>query len=141
VNQLVTDGNLLFAALDERRQALNTLIAGIDDVSHQLSGFVADNKREFEPLLRRLNAVMANLLERREHIGEALKRLPGYATALAEVVGNGPGFNINLYGLPPATMSEVLLDTYFQPGKLPDSLADMLRGYISERLILRPKAP
>ncbi len=53
----------------------------------------------------------------------------------------GPGFQINLYGLPPATISEVLLDTYFQPGKLPDSLADMLRGYISERLIIRPKSP
>lgn len=141
VNQLITDGNQLFAALDERRQALSTLIAGIDDVSHQLSGFVADNKREFQPLLQRLDAVMANLLERKEHIGEALKRLPPYATALAEVVGNGPGFNINLYGLPPATMAEVLLDGYFQPGKLPDSLADMLRGYISERTLIRPKTP
>lgn len=141
VNQLITDGNQLFAALDERRQALSTLIAGIDDVSQQLSGFVADNKREFLPVLQKLDAVMANLLERKEHIGEALKRLPPYATALAEVVGNGPGFNINLYGLPPATISEVLLDTYFQPGKLPDSLADMLRGYISERTLIRPKSP
>ena len=141
VNQLITDGNQLFAALDERRQALSTLIAGIDDVSHQLSGFVADNKREFLPVLQRLDAVMANLLERKEHIGEALKRLPPYATALAEVVGNGPGFNINLYGLPPASMAEVLLDGYFQPGKLPDSLADMLRGYISERTLVRPKSP
>lgn len=141
VNQLITDGNQLFAALDERRQALSTLIAGIDDVSHQLSGFVADNKREFLPVLQRLDAVMVNLLERKEHIGEALKRLPPYATALAEVVGNGPGFNINLYGLPPATMAEVLLDVYFQPGKLPDSLADMLRGYISERTLIRPKTP
>jgi len=141
VNQLVTDGNQLFAALDERRQALSTLIAGIDDVSHQLSGFVADNKREFLPLLQRLDAVMANLLERKEHIGEALKRLPPYATALAEVVGNGPGFNINLYGLPPATIAEVLLDGYFQPGKLPDSLADYLRGMISERMLVRPKTP
>jgi phospholipid/cholesterol/gamma-HCH transport system substrate-binding protein len=141
VNQLVTDGNLLFAALDERRQALSNLISGIDDVSRQLSGFVADNQREFGPALEKLNLVMDNLLERREHIGEALKRLPGYATALGEVVGSGPGFQINLYGLPPATMSEVLLDTYFQPGKLPDSLADMLRGYISERLIIRPKSP
>jgi phospholipid/cholesterol/gamma-HCH transport system substrate-binding protein len=35
VNQLVIDGNLLFAALDERRQALSNLIAGIDDVSHR----------------------------------------------------------------------------------------------------------
>jgi phospholipid/cholesterol/gamma-HCH transport system substrate-binding protein len=141
VNQLVTDGNLLFAALDERRQALSNLIGGIQGVSQQLSGFVADNRREFGPALERLNAVLANLLERKEHIGEALRRLPPYATALGEVVGSGPGFQINLYGLPPASLSEVLLDTYFQPGKLPDSLADYLRGYIAERTIIRPKSP
>jgi len=141
VNQLITDGNLLFAELDDRRQALSNLIGGIQAVSEQLSGFVADNKREFGPALQKLNAVLDNLLERREHIGEALRRLPPYATALGEVVGNGPGFNINLYGLPPATLSEVLLDTYFQPGKLPDSLADYLRGFISERLVIRPKSP
>ena len=141
VNQLITDGNLLFAALDERRQALSNLIDGIDDVATQLSGFVADNKREFKPALEKLNLVLDNLLERREHIGEALKRLPPYATALGEVVGSGPGFQINLYGLPPAPIAEVLLDTYFQPGKLPDSLSDMLRGYISERMIIRPKSP
>src|SRR5690606_4012695 len=141
VNKLIVDGNLLFAALDERRQALSQLIAGIDDVSQQLSGFVADNRREFKPAMDKLNLVMDNLLERREHINEALKRLPPYATALGEVVGSGPGFQINLYGLPPAPIAEVLLDDYFQPGKLPDSLADMLRGYISERMIIRPKSP
>ncbi len=141
VNQLVTDGNLLFAELDDRRQALSNLIGGIQAVSEQLSGFVADNRREFGPALKSLNAVLANLLERKEHIGEALRRLPPYATALGEVVGSGPGFQINLYGLPPATLSEVLLDTYFQPGKLPDSLADYLRGFISERTIIRPKSP
>ena len=141
VNQLVTDGNLLFAELDERSQALSNLIGGIQAVSEQLSGFVADNRREFGPALKNLNAVLANLLERKEHIGEALRRLPPYATALGEVVGSGPGFQINLYGLPPASLSEVLLDTYFQPGKLPDSLADYLRGFISERTIIRPKSP
>ena len=141
VNQLVLDGNSLFAALDERRQALSDLIAGIDDVSKQLSGFVADNRREFKPALEKLNLVMDNLLERRDHIGEALKRLPTYATALGEVVGSGPGFQINVYGLPPAPIAEVLFDMYFQPGKLPDSLSDMLKGYISERWIIRPKSP
>jgi phospholipid/cholesterol/gamma-HCH transport system substrate-binding protein len=141
VNQLIVDGNSLFAALDERRQALSQLIAGIDDVSAQISGFVADNRREFTPALTKLNAVLDNLLERREHISEALRRLPPFATALGEVVGSAPGFQINLYGLPPATISEVLLDTYFQPGKLPDSLSDYLRGLIAERLIIRPKSP
>ena len=57
VNQLIIDGNQLFAALDERRQALSNLIAGIDDVSQQLSGFVADNRREFKPALEKLNLV------------------------------------------------------------------------------------
>ncbi|KUI32962.1 MULTISPECIES: MCE family protein [Mycobacteriaceae] len=141
VNQLIVDGNLLFAALDERRQALSNLIAGIDDVAEQLSGFVNDNRREFGPALEKLNLVMDNLLERREHIKEALRRLPPYATTLGEVVGSGPGFQVNLYGLPPAPLAEVLLDTYFQPGKLPDSLSDYLRGYISERMIIRPKSP
>ena len=142
VNKLVTDGNQLFAALDERRAALSTLIAGIDDVSQQLSGFVADNRREFQPALKKLNLVMDNLLERREHISEALKRLPPYATALGESVGSGSGFMVNLpNAIPNNTQSALLLDLYFQPGKIPDSLSDLLRGFINERLIIRPKSP
>jgi len=141
VNKLILDGNQLFGALNQRRQALSTLIAGIDDVSAQLSGFVADNKREFGPALENLTKVLDQMLERRDYISEALKRLPPYATTLGEVVGSAPGFQINLYGLPPATMAEVLMDAYFQPGKLPDSLSDYLKGMISERLIVRPKSP
>ncbi|SEH62265.1 phospholipid/cholesterol/gamma-HCH transport system substrate-binding protein [Mycolicibacterium rutilum] len=142
VNQLVTDGNQLFAALDERRAVLSSLIAGIDDVSQQISGFVADNRREFGPALRKLNLVMDNLLERREHISEALKRLPPYATALGESVGSGSGFMVNLpNSLPNNTQAALLLDLYFQPGKVPDSLSDLLRGFINERLIIRPKSP
>jgi phospholipid/cholesterol/gamma-HCH transport system substrate-binding protein len=141
VNQLVVDGNQLFAALDERRAALSTLISSIAPVSQQISGFVADNRREFGPALRRLNSVLDDLLQRRDHISEALKRLPPYATSLGEVVASGPGFHINLYGLPPPGIGEILLDLYFQPGKLPASLADYLRGFISERMIIRPKSP
>lgn len=141
VNQLVIDGNQLFAALDERRAALSSLIAGIGEVSDQISGFVADNRREFGPALAKLNLVLDNLNERRDHISEALRRLPGYATTLGEVVSPGPGWHINLYGLPTPAMAGTLLDSYFQPGKLPDSLADFLRGFITQRVILRPKSP
>jgi phospholipid/cholesterol/gamma-HCH transport system substrate-binding protein len=142
VNQLVVDGNQLFAALDERRAALSNLIAGIEPVSRQLSGFVADNRREFGPALTKLNLVLDNLLERRAHLSEALRRLPPYATALGEAVGSDPGFQVNLpNALPGVPMQELLMDLYFQPGKLPDSLADYLRGFISERIVLRPKSP
>jgi phospholipid/cholesterol/gamma-HCH transport system substrate-binding protein len=142
VNQLINDGNQLFAALDERRAALSNLIAGIDDVSQQISGFVADNRREFGPALKKLNLVLDDLLDRREHISQALRRLPPYATALGESVGSGSGFSVNLpNAIPNISQSELLLDLYFQPGKVPDSLADFLRGFISERLIVRPKSP
>jgi phospholipid/cholesterol/gamma-HCH transport system substrate-binding protein len=142
VNQLIVDGNQLFAALDERRAALSNLISGIEPVSRQISGFVADNRREFGPALKKLNLVLDNLLERRAHISEALRRLPPYATALGESVGSDPGFSVNLYNaFPHIPLDEVLFDIYFQPGKIPASLADYLRGFISERMIIRPKSP
>ena len=141
VNQLVVDGNHLFGELAARRQAIGELVAGIDDVSHQISGFAADNRNEFGPALDKLQLVTDNLLQRKDHLSEALRRLPAYGTALGEVVGSAPGFQINLYGLPPATISEMLLDSYFQPGKIPDSLSDYLKGLIAERMIIRPKSP
>jgi phospholipid/cholesterol/gamma-HCH transport system substrate-binding protein len=141
VNKLVDDGNELFAALDERRAALGQLISGISGLSTQISGFVADNRKEFGPALSKLNSVLSNLNERRDYITEALKRLPTYATELGEVVGSGPGFNVNVYSVLPAPMMAMIFDFFYQPGKLPASLADYLKGLISERWIIRPKTP
>lgn len=141
VNKLILDGNQLFAALDERRAALAQLISGIDDVSQQLSGFVADNRKEFGPALSKLNLVLDLLNERHEYISEALKRLPQYATTLGEVVGSGPGFNVNVYGVLPSPMIGMVFDAVFQPGKFPASFADYLRGLIQERWIIRPQSP
>jgi phospholipid/cholesterol/gamma-HCH transport system substrate-binding protein len=141
VNKIILDGNQLFAALDARRAALAELISGIDDVSQQLSGFVADNRKEFGPALTKLNSVLDNLDERRDYISEALKRLPPYATTLGEVVGSGPGFNVNVFSVLPAPLVATMFDAVFQPGKLPSSLADYLRGLVQERWRIRPQAP
>lgn len=141
VNKLVDDGNALFAALDERRAALGRLIGGIQGLSAQISGFVNDNRKEFGPALNKLNDVLSNLNERRDYITEALKRLPTYATELGEVVGSGPGFNVNVYGVLPAPLIATMFDFFYQPGKMPASLADYLRGLIQERWVIRPKSP
>ena len=141
VDKLVDDGNELFAALAERRAALSQLISGISDVSAQISGFVADNRKEFGPALSKLNLVLDNLNQRRDYITEALKRMPAYATELGEVVGSGPGFNVNVFGVIPAPLLATVFDFFYQPGKMPASLADYLRGLIQERWIIRPKSP
>ncbi|WP_268952000.1 MCE family protein [Mycolicibacterium fluoranthenivorans] len=141
INTLITDGNTLFAELDARRQAINVLISGITDVARQISGFVADNRREFAPALLKLNLVLDNLNNHREHLSQALHRLPSYATTLSESVGSAPGFQANISGAPAPSLAATLLDSYFQPGKLPDSLSDLLRGFITERDNLRPRSP
>ena len=142
VNQLVVDGNQLFAALDERRAG-----AEQPDLGHR--GCVRNRFRASSPTTAgssgrrwsKLNLVLDNLNERKDHIGEALKRLPPYATALGEVVGSGPGFQINLYGLPPAPLSGCCSTPTSSPASCPTSLADYLRGFISERRLIRPKSP
>ncbi len=141
INQLITDGNALFAELADRRQAIDRLISGIRALASQLSGFVEDNQEHLRPALTKLNLVLDNLNARREHISAAITGLPSYATALGEVVGSGPGFQANVFGVPPPTLGGVLLDAYFQPGKLPDSLSDFLRGFITDRAVIRPKSP
>ncbi|MCA2246120.1 mammalian cell entry protein, partial [Mycobacterium sp. WUMAC-067] len=103
INQLIGNGRDLFAALAERRQQLGVLISGIRDVARQISGFIADNRTQLGPSLKELNLVLDNLNSRQTQIGESLKRLPVYSTELGEVVGSGPGFSVNTYGLPPAT--------------------------------------
>lgn len=141
INTLISDGTALFAELDARRQAISSLITGISDVAHQISGFVADNQQEFAPALLKLNLVLDNLNNHRQHLSEALRRLPAYATTLSESVGAAPGFQANISGAPAPSLAATMLDTYFQPGKLPDSLTDLLRGFITERDTLRPRSP
>lgn len=141
MNRLIVEGNQLFAALSEKRRSLQILIKGIDDLARQITGFVADNRAEFGPALTKLNLVLDNLETRRAHIDDSLRRLPSFASQLGEVVGSGPGFSANVYGVPPPQITGMALDAYFQPGKLPDSLADFLRGVIVDRAIIRPRSP
>ena len=141
MNQLIVEGNQLFAALSQKRQSLGILITGIDELARQISGFVADNRKEFGPALTKLNLVLDNLETRRAQIDDSLRRLPSFASQLGEVVGSGPGFSANVYGVPPPQITGMALDAYFQPGKLPDSMADFLRGFITDRAIIRPKSP
>jgi phospholipid/cholesterol/gamma-HCH transport system substrate-binding protein len=141
MNKLITDGNQLFAALSEKRQALGILISGIDDLARQLTGFVADNRKEFGPAVTKLNLVLDNLETRRAQIDDSLRRLPSFASQLGEVVGSAPGVSANVYGVPPPQITGMALDAYFQPGKLPDSLADFLRGFIVDRAVILPRSP
>jgi len=69
------------------------------------------------------------------------QRLPTYATSWARWLVPVPGFNVNVYGVIPAPLLATMFDFVYQPGKMPASFADYLRGLIQERWIIRPKSP
>ena len=77
IDQLIVDGNQLFAALDARRDALaSSLIAGIDDVSAQTLRPRRRQPQEFGPTLTKLNLVLDNLNGRNKQIEEASGACP-----------------------------------------------------------------
>ena len=61
--------------LNERRQAIVSLLANTSAVSRQLTGLVADNEKELAPTLERLNRVNAMLEKNRDNMAKALPGL------------------------------------------------------------------
>ena len=89
VNTLILNANDLLAVLNERRQAIVSLLANTSAVSRQLTGVVADNEQELAPTLERLNRVNAMLKKNRDNIAKAMPGLAKYELTQGEIVSNG----------------------------------------------------
>ena len=82
--------------------------AASSGVSQQLSGFVADNKREFGPALKQAEPGAGQPARAQgPHRRGAASGCPAYATALGEVVGPVPASTSTCTACRPATISEV----------------------------------
>lgn len=98
-SQIITDGNTLFAALDQRKRALSDLIRNVDALSIQLSGLVQDNEAQLGPTLDKVEKVSDQLIRNKDNIDLGLRRMGPYSTALGEAVASGPWFNAYISNL------------------------------------------
>jgi len=104
MKRLVEDGNLLFAELELRQQAIGDLLRNIRPFAQQLSGLVRDNEAQFGPALDRLNRVIRVLRQNRGNLDDALNSLSDYATGLGEAVGSGRFFTATIENLLPGNL-------------------------------------
>jgi phospholipid/cholesterol/gamma-HCH transport system substrate-binding protein len=97
--RLVTDGNLLLAEVQRRRDAIHTLLVATDQLSTQLSGLVADNRATLAPALRELRTVVGTLQRNRTQLDRTLANMGPFITAFTNVIGNGRWFDSWVDGL------------------------------------------
>lgn len=118
LNALLVDANALLGELQMRRTAIASLITGTRDVSAQISGFIADNNAQLQPVLAKLNSVLKILTDNDASLRRAIDGLGPYANLLGEAVASGPYFS-SLVGVPTfgdytATFLKVLQQKYPQ---------------------------
>ncbi|MCK5752225.1 MAG: virulence factor Mce, partial [Mycobacterium sp.] len=99
INTLLVDANSLLGELQARLMALGELIVGVKNVSAQISGFIADNNAQLQPVLTNLNKALTIFEDNRQNLNVTLDRLGPYANVLGEAVSSGPYFS-SYVGIP-----------------------------------------
>ena len=105
---LINDGNLLLDALNQRSDAIKSLLQGTRDLGAQLSGLVADNQAQLNPTLQQLDKVADTLQQNQDNLESALRLIGPYYRDLNNTLGNGPWIDIYICGLFDAANQPIL---------------------------------
>jgi len=97
--RLLADGNLLLAEVARRREAIGGLLTGVQALSVQLRGLVADNVAQLRPALEQLDRVAAVLQRNQDNLDRALELAPVFIRLFTNAVGNGRWFDSYACGL------------------------------------------
>jgi phospholipid/cholesterol/gamma-HCH transport system substrate-binding protein len=108
---LLRDGNLLLAEIQQRRNAIHTLLTGTAQLSQQLTGLVRDNEGQLGPALRALDQVTSMLRRNQGSLDHALAVAGPYYRLVGNTLGNGRWIDSYLCGLVPKN--------YLPPGTPP----------------------
>lgn len=102
--KLLTDGNLLLGEVARRREAISTLLTGIQTLSRELRALVAENAQQLHPALEQLDRVAAVLQRNQDNLDRALDLAPVTLRLFTNALGNGRWIDSYVCGLlPPPT--------------------------------------
>jgi phospholipid/cholesterol/gamma-HCH transport system substrate-binding protein len=99
---LMKQGDLVFAELRERKEAVHRLLVNAQRLAVSLKGIADDNRAEIGPALADLHEVTVNLRKQKSNIQATIHNLEPYASILINVIGTGPWFDAyvpNLAGM------------------------------------------
>lgn len=113
VVSLVTDTNALLVQLRTQSAALDQIWANVSAVSSQLKGFIADNRRQLQPALNKLDEVLSIIDKRKERLQQAIPGLNRYVMQLSETISQGPFFNVYVSNLLPGQFVQPFVSAAF----------------------------
>ncbi|KZS65334.1 virulence factor Mce family protein [Mycobacterium pseudokansasii] len=131
---LVRDTNALLAQLRTQSAALDQIWTNMSAVSHQLHGFIAENREQLRPALDKLNGVLAIVERRKERIAQAIPLINSYVMSLGESISAGPFFKAYVVNLLPGQFVQPFIGAAFSdlgldPATLlPSALTDPQTG-------------
>lgn len=100
---LLNDGNQLLAELQQRRDVIQSLLQGTENLAQQLSGLVNDDSAKIGPLLASLDQVTNVLQANENNLNKALSLAGPYYRLVGNTLGSGRWMDAYVCGLIPAT--------------------------------------
>lgn len=98
---LMSDADVLFRALLERRTAIHNLLVATSQLSEQLTGLVRDSRADLKPALSHLESVLAVINKNEDNLDSSLEMLAPFYVEFANVFGNGPWWDTYIANMPP----------------------------------------
>jgi phospholipid/cholesterol/gamma-HCH transport system substrate-binding protein len=101
IETLIKDGNLLLAEIGKRRNAINALLTGSQELGRELAGVVADNTEQIGPTLDALDRVTTVLQDNQDQLDATLALAGPYYRLLGNALGSGRWFDAYICGVVP----------------------------------------
>jgi phospholipid/cholesterol/gamma-HCH transport system substrate-binding protein len=98
---LMRDGDKLFRALADRRDAVHNLLVSTSQLSVQLTGMVKDTRADLKPALDHLYNVVQVLQKNQDNLDNSLRLMAPFYRVFANTLGTGPWFDTYIQNLPP----------------------------------------
>lgn len=96
---LVKDADKLLTEIAKRRAAIHTLLKSSATLGVELSGLVADNRKEIGPALKGLNSVVSMLERNHSSLERSVQLLAPYVRLFTNTLGNGRWFDSYIQNL------------------------------------------
>jgi phospholipid/cholesterol/gamma-HCH transport system substrate-binding protein len=116
---LFADGSQLLDMLNQRRDAIHSLLVNTSELSQQLQGLVADNEKTIGPMLTNLGKTLQLLQDNQDALDRSLELLAPFYRVFSEALGNGRWFDNYICNLGVGGIAAILTGGNTDAGCLP----------------------
>ena len=93
---LMKQSTLVLKELTKRRDAIRAMLADSRRLAREISGVLADNEAQLDPLMKDFTAALANLREQERKVTASIDGLGTMSRYFANAAGNGPWIDLHV---------------------------------------------